>query len=198
MAYRTVGFLLAALIFAALLNSAPAAAQQPGAAVPEIRIAVVDIIALTRNAALTKDIARQITKFRSDFDVQIRKEEEDLRKANDALNRKRPILSPEAFDLERKKFDERLRGAQNLVQERQRLLARIRSAGEAEFRRQISLATIEIANKRNLTLILRRREIIMIADAFDATKEVLAILDRNMPAFLVPKELLNPGPNPGK
>jgi outer membrane protein len=120
--FRPLTWFVAAL---ALVLCAPANAQQkpaetasPGA----VRMAVVDLARIANEGSLFKSVGQQLEEYRSSFQAMVQAEEEELRKADQELARKRAILSPEAFAAERRKFEERITELQKLGQERKQRL----------------------------------------------------------------------------
>ena len=70
-------------------------------------VAVVDIQRVMRDSAAAKSIQGQIEKMRGSYQQEITKQENELRNAEQELNRQRTLVSPEAFNERRRQFDER-------------------------------------------------------------------------------------------
>ena len=102
-----------------------------------VKMAVIDMNEIRRNAAAVKDIRAQVENLRAAFQTEIKNEEEELRAANQELGRQRAILSSEAFTEERRKFEQRLAGVQRKVQQRKQNLDK--ALNDAMFEVQKSL-----------------------------------------------------------
>ncbi len=181
-----------------MIFAAPALAQQAKPAKEQaapkvipiiIPLGVLDVRAILRNAGAVKSIRDQITKYGNQFEKEVQKERDDLRKANQELARQRTILAPEAFAEERRKFEQKVVDVQRLVQKRQRELDKSRDEAMAAVNKAYIKIVTDLAAERDLAIILRKTQIAYSAPALDITKEVLALLDKNLPTVKV----ANPG-----
>ena len=187
---------LLAALFGIMIFAAPALAQQAEPAnikaTPEIiplRIpfGILDVQAILRNASAVKDIRGQISKYGIQYEKEIEKERDDLRKANQELARQRTILAPEAFAEKRRKFEQRVVDVQRLVQRRQRELDKSRQEAMSAVNKAYIEIVRTLADKRNLAVILRKNQMAYSAPTLDLTKEILALLDKKLPTVKVAK-----------
>ncbi|MDP6786047.1 MAG: OmpH family outer membrane protein [Rhodospirillales bacterium] len=166
----------------------PVAAQEPArVGTLRVKMAVIDMNAVRRNAAAVKDIRIQVEKFRAAFQAEIKKEEEELRTANQELGRQRAILSPEAFTEERRKFDQRLAGVQRKVQQRKQNLDKALNDAMFEVQKSLNKIVVELAKEHSLTLVLRKEQTVLVAKPLNITEVVLQRLDSAMPTIKVPE-----------
>ena len=182
---------------------APVLAQQksvrPNDPNAPMKLAVVDVARVTQTAAMTRDIARQIDARRKSLKSEIQAGEEDLRKADQELQRQRVLLSPAAFEEERKKFENRVRQMQTKVQESNEILGKLRQAGERDFQIQLAKALVKIANEQGYNLILRKHNVVMLnAETFDITDSVIKLMDKAVPSYKIPEPKAAPAPATGK
>lgn len=166
----------------------PAAQPKPAAPAPAedaekilVKIAVLDVDTIRRDAAAAKDIRDQINKYRVSFQTAIQKEEDELRNANQELTRQRTILSPEAFAAERKKFEDRLVDVQRMVQKRKDDLDKSYNDAMRVVNDALNDIVVELANQESLTLILRRDQTVLVAKALEITPIVLERLNTKVP-----------------
>lgn len=187
---------LLAALFGIMIFAAPALAQQAEPAkkkaAPEIipiriPIAVLDVQAILRNASAVKNIRDQITKYGNQFEKEIEKERDGLRKANQELARQRTILAPEAFAEKRRKFEQRVVDVQRLVQRRQRELDKSRREAMSAVNKAYIKIVAALADKQKLAVILRKNQMAYSAPTLDVTKEILALLDKKLPTVKVAK-----------
>jgi Skp family chaperone for outer membrane proteins len=190
----------AGLVFAQEKKAPPApkkaqpAAAEKKAPAPEgtslgdvpLRVGIIDINAIQRDALAAKDIRDQINRYRQSFQAEIQKEEEELRNANQELARQRTLVSPDAFAAERKKFEERLAEVGRLVEQRKQELERSHGESLLAINKALQEVVIEVANEGSLTLVLRRDQTVLAAKAMEITDEVLERLNKKMPSFKVP------------
>lgn len=179
-----------------MIFAAPALAQQAEPAkkkaapkiIPiRIPIAVLDVQAILRNASAVKNIRDQITKYGNQFEKEIEKERDSLRKANQELARQRTILAPEAFAEKRQKFEQRVIDVQRLVQRRQRELDKSRKEAMSAVNKAYIEIVAALADKQKLAVILRKNQMAYSAPTLDVTKEILALLDKKLPTVKVAK-----------
>ena len=145
-----------------------------------VKIAVINISAIRQNASAVKSIAQQIGKYRTAFQVEIQKEEEALREANQELSRQRALLSSEAFAEKRREFEQRVAQVQRLVQERKNNLDRAQGESMGKVQDALNKIVTEISNKEGYNLILRREQVILANQSLDITKQVLDALNASL------------------
>jgi|TARA_B100002003_G_C13963631_1_gene466635 Skp family chaperone for outer membrane proteins len=185
----------AALIGVLVLNHPVLAQQAPPAEgktgeqkklVPvHIPIGVLDVQAILREASAVKDIRGQITKYGTDFEKEIEKERNELRKANQELARQRTILAPEAFAEKRREFEQRVVEVQRLVQQRQRDLDKSRNVAMGAVNKAYIEVVAKLADDRNLAIIVRKSQTAYSVGSLDLTKAVLDLLNTNLPKVKV-------------
>jgi Skp family chaperone for outer membrane proteins len=170
--------LLLAGLFATAIFAAPAYAQQ--------NIAVVDIQRIMRESNATKSITTQIEKQRTTYQQEITKQENDLRNAEQELNKQRTIISPEAFAERRRTFEQRVGNLQRDVQNRKRELDK--SLNGATITVQNALRDIigALVTERKYTLILIKSQTAYNAPEMEVTEEVLKRINAKLPSVKVP------------
>lgn len=154
-----------------------------------IKIAVLNLKVIRQNAKVVGSIRQQIKKYQDSFLVEIKKEEDELRNANQALARKRSLLSPEAFVDERRKFEQRVVTIQRLVQQRKIELDRVKGYALSQVELKLNEIVDRLSKERNFDLILRGSQAIFATKQLNITVEVLQLLDKQMKTISVP----NPG-----
>jgi Skp family chaperone for outer membrane proteins len=153
----------------------------------QIPFAVLDVQKILRNAKAVKNIRDQITAYGTNFEKEIEKERNELRKANQELSRQRTILAPEAFAEERREFEKRVVEVQRLVQQRQRDLEKSRGTAMLVVNKSYVEIIAKLAAERNLAMIIRKNQTAFAAPTLDVTNVVLARLDKNLPTVKVAK-----------
>jgi Skp family chaperone for outer membrane proteins len=148
-------------------------------------IAVVDMLLVRRDSAAFKKLRSEINKYREQLKNDLRAEEAELQKANRELARQRAILTPEAFRNERKKFEERVGKLQQTFQARWSSLKAIEQDAETRILDVLQKVTVEIAQKKQLIFILRKRSLVFWIESLDVTKDIITILDKKMPTISI-------------
>lgn len=152
-----------------------------------LRVIVLNLDEIRRNALVVKNIRDQIAEFRKGFQAGIQKEEDALRTANQELAKKRTILSPEAFAKERRQFEQRVVGVQKLVQKRKRQLDQAQVEAMFKVEEQLNKIISDIAQQRKASIVLRRNQTILVARDIDVTAEVLDRLNKELTQVAVKK-----------
>lgn len=146
-----------------------------------LRIAILDLAAIRRQAAAVQDINTQMGEFNKVFQQEVKKEEDALRAANQDLAKKRAILAPEAFAQERRNFEQKVVEVQRKVQEHKRALGKSRANAMVVVENELNKIIEGIAKENNLHLVLRRDLTILISRRLDITVEVLKRLNKALP-----------------
>jgi len=107
-----------------------------------LKIGIVDIESVTRQSLMAKDIARQIDIKRREFMGEIKEAETSLRSADEELQKKRVLLSPEAFNDEARKFRVKTTNLRKKVQDRNKELSQLRSVANRAMEKAIE-STLE-------------------------------------------------------
>ena len=153
----------------------------------KLPFAVLDVQKILRNAKAVKNIRDQITAYGTNFEKEIEKERNELRKANQDLSRQRTILAPEAFAEKRREFEKRVVEVQRLVQQRQRELEKSRGTAMLLVNKSYIEIIANLAEERNLAMIIRKNQTAYAAPTLDVTNLVLTRLDKKLPTVKVDK-----------
>ena len=157
-----------------------------------VRFGVVDVELIEREAAMNKDMNGQMNDLRKKLSEQVKQEEAALRKASEDLQRQKVLLAPEAFEQEVRKFRQKELEFQKKIQDRNNDFNRVRLYARNSFAQELNRALTEITKEHQFTLILRKSQVLVVADFLDITKVVLDQLNKNVPKFTIPKDVLQP------
>jgi Skp family chaperone for outer membrane proteins len=184
-------FLLFAIgVSIAWAGIAPATAQQDQTRM--VRFGVVDVEYIEREAAMNKDMNAQMGDLRKKLSEQVKQEESELRKASEDLQRQKVLLAPDAFEQEVRKFRQRELEFQKKIQERNNDFNRVRLFARNKFVGELNRALADIAKEHQFTLVLRKSQVLVVADFLDITPVVLAQVNKNVPKFAIPADVLKP------
>ena len=150
-----------------------------------IKIGVIDINMIIRDALAFNSIREQIAKYRKVFQAEIQKEEEALRDANQELTRQRTLLSAEAFTEKRKDFEKRVADVQRLVQQRKQNLDRVQGAAMEKIQKSLQDIVTAFALEQDISLIVRQDQTLLASNTLLITKVVLDRLNSVMPTVKV-------------
>ncbi|MCW5699645.1 MAG: OmpH family outer membrane protein [Rhodospirillales bacterium] len=153
-----------------------------------LKIAILDIDRVLRNAVAVQDIQGKLRTHREAYRIEIQKEEEEIRAAHIQLGESKDGLTDEAYENQQKRLNERVSAAQAMTQKRRRMLDEARAKAMTIVQTTLNTIVAEIANERNLTLILRKDQTVLAATQLEITEEVLMRLDTKLPVV----EVLSP------
>ena len=148
-------------------------------------IVVLDIGAIRRDAASVKSIRDQIVSFQGTLQGDIQKEQEALSAAQQNLAKKQTLLSPEAFAEERQKFEQRVVGVQQMVQNRRRNLEGSQGKAMLQVERALNEIVANMAAKNGYSVVLRRAQVVIVDTSLDITAAVLHELNAKLPTVAV-------------
>lgn len=149
------------------------------------KIAIINVDMIRRNAAAVQDIRNQISTFRTTFQADIQKEEDALRKAQQEVARQRTILSPEAFETERRKFEQSVVAVQRKVQKRKQTLDQAQSMAMAIVEKKVNEVVAELVKEHKLSLILKKTAAVFATPQLNISQAVLDLLNKQLPKVKV-------------
>lgn len=160
-----------------------------------LKIGIVDIEFVTRQSLMAKDIARQIDIKRREFMSEIKEAETSLRGADEELQKKRILLSPEAFNDEARKFRVKTTNLRKKVQDRNKELSQLRSVANRAMEKAIATALSKITKVNGYNLVFRYSpQVILVRPNFlDISKPVLTQLNKDNPVYDVSNIKLKDG-----
>ena len=161
--------------------SGPAAGQPIIAPI----VAVVDIDRIRETSNAAKSVRDQLEKHRNAFQDEISKQENELRNAEQDLNKQRSVLSPEAFNQLRQQFEQRVAEVQRQVQSRRRQLESAMATSMTEVNRAVVDSVQEVATAHGANIVLPKSQIILVDKAMEVTDEVLATVNKKLQAVKV-------------
>lgn len=149
------------------------------------KVAVIDLQKIMKESKATVSIHDQVEKKRDQFQKDITKDEERLKKRDKELGEKHNVLSPEAFDKERKDFAKDVEGVQRGVQKKRIQLDRAYAKAMSEVQAQISEIVKGIAKENGISITFPASETLFYAENLDITDQVLKQLDQKLPKVTV-------------
>ncbi len=172
-------FLFSLLVVLAVSTTSAQAENVP------LNLAIVDINAVLGKALAPKSIREQVNAIKKKYRQEVQTEEEQLRKANQELAQKQALLSKEAFNEERRKFELKVREVQKAVQQKDQNLQSARLVAQNKVKEALRKVVLDIAQKKGFTLVLRREQTIVVADQLDITADVIESLNKQLPSIKV-------------
>ncbi len=178
-----VAALLAAFLWMAVHSGL--GAQEPDSPV----FAIIDVQMVLSESTAVKSLSRDIEERRGQYQGELRKKEEALRKADQELTRQRSILSAEAYAQKRGELEQKVATHQREARKRKRGLEQLFAGGMSKVRNELAKIAKEIAEERGLDLILSKATVVVVKPKFEITKEAVKQLNARLPEVPLAQEL---------
>ena len=152
---------------------------------PNTSIGVLDLNRVLLDAKAAKKAAEEIDKIAKEIEKELLNSDELMISEQNKLIEAQSIMAPEAFELKRKEYEEKV---QNYNIERQNKLISVDKLVEGS-RNQIldKLKPIleDISDAKGITVILEKGTVLLNAETMDITDEVIKILNKELPKIEV-------------
>lgn len=148
-------------------------------------VATIDFQRIQRDSSAGKSIKAQLDKQAAAHQQEIAKQENELRNAEQELNRQRTLISPEAFNERRRQYEQKFANLQRDVQNRKRDMNNSVVAAERVMEQSLQTVVEQLVTERKLSLVLRKELTVYTAPEFEITDEVMKRLNAKLPSVKV-------------
>ncbi len=155
---------------------------------PNTSIGVLELNRVLLDAKAAKDAAEEIDQIAKNIEKELIDSDEKMIKEQNKLVEAQSIMAPEAFELKRKEYEEKV---QNYNIERQKKLMSVEKLVESsrnEILDNLRPILEEIADTKGITVILEKGTVLLNAEAMDITDEVIKALNKELPKIEVSLE----------
>ena len=155
---------------------------------PNTSIGVLDLNKVLLDAKAAKKAAEEIDKIARDIENELVKSDENMINEQNKLIEAQSIMAPEAFELKRKEYEEKV---QNYNIERQNKLLSIDKLVESsrnEILDKLKPILEEMSASKGITVILEKGTVLLNAETMDITDEVIKSLNKELPKIEVSLE----------
>ncbi len=152
---------------------------------PHTSIGVLDLNQVLLDAKAAKNAAEEIDKIAKDIEQELINSDEDMINEQNKLIEAQSIMAPEAFELKRKEYEEKI---QNYNIERQNKLVsvdRLVERSRNEILEKLKPILEEMSEKKGITIILEKGTVLLNAETMDITEEVIKTLNKKLPKIEV-------------
>lgn len=163
-------------------SASPAGAQQGNAGAVAVKVAVINMELIVREAKARASIDSQLEESRQKMIGEARKEEEKLRQAEEELVSQRNILSPEAHRQKEEEYNKKVVEAQRLLQAHRVAIVEAERKAMRDFQAVLSEVVSSVTKEHGITLLFRLKGVVLAHPQFDITPIVLAGLNRDLPS----------------
>ena len=155
---------------------------------PNTSVGVLDLNRVLLDSKAAKKAAEDIDKIAKDIENELISSDENMVKEQNKLIEAQSIMAPEAFELKRKEYEEKV---QNYSIERQKKLISIEGLVESSRNKildELKPILEEISEKKGITVILEKGTVLLNAETMDITDEVIKNLNKELPKIEVSLE----------
>ena len=152
---------------------------------PNTSIGVLDLNRVLLDAKAAKKAAEEIDKIAQEVENELIKSDEIMISEQNKLIESQPIMAPEAFELKRKEYEEKV---QNYNIERQNKLISVEKLVETsrnEILDELKPILEEMSETKGITVILEKGTVLLNAETMDITDEVIKALNKKLPKIEV-------------
>ena len=152
---------------------------------PNTSIGVLDLNRVLLDAKAAKNAAEEIDKIAKIIEDELKNSDEKMIKEQNKLIEAQSIMAPEAFELKRKEYEEKV---QNYNIERQNKLLsvdRLVENSRNEILDKLKPILEEMSEAKGITVILEKGTVLLNAETMDITDEVIKALNKELPKIEV-------------
>ncbi|AJD52209.1 MULTISPECIES: OmpH family outer membrane protein [Thalassospira] len=162
-----------------------ASAQENAAGNTEAVVMIVDFEGIMREASAMQDMTKQIKTRQEAYQQEIEKRQQGLRKEEQEIAQQRTLLSADVIQQKQKEFQQKVADFQKFAQGRNRILDQALNESRVKFQKTLIEVIADVAEQRKATLVLHKSQVILHANAMDASKEVFDLVNKAMPTLTV-------------
>ena len=155
---------------------------------PNTSIGVLDLNKVLLDAKAAKKAAEEIDQIAKNIENELVVSDEEMINEQNKLIEAQSIMAPEAFELKRKEYEEKV---QNYNIKRQNKLISVEKLVETsrnEILNNLKPILEEISESKGITVILEKGTVLLNAETMDITDEVIKTLNKKLPKIEVSLE----------
>ena len=174
--------LSAALTFG-VFSATPAAAQS---SVPAPQIGVIDVLGILNESLAGKGVALEYEKRINELQNEAQDLSEKFQAEEEELRQQQSLLAPDVFRPRVEEFQQRFQESNQQVGENKQRIDLARDIALRQLNAAVIQAAQQVAQENGLNMILYRQQLLFFNQGFDITRQVLAIVDREVPTVEFP------------
>lgn len=144
-------------------------------------IVTINIQSILADSSAAKDAKSQIDAKRNQYQNELKKIEEKLRKEDQTLAEQRSLLSPEALEGKKREFAQQVTNAQKEVQEKRERLGEAYNDAVGDIQGAVMKIVADMAKQRGFKVVIPTNNLVYATPDLDITQEVLTQLNKDLP-----------------
>lgn len=179
--------LAAVAVLAVVITVASDAQAQNASANPETiaTVMVVDYNGIMREASAMVDAKKQIRDRQVAYQQDIETRQQGLREEEKQLAQQRTLLAADVFQEKQRAFQQKVAEFQKFAQARSRVLDQALAEVQGGFAKALNDVIAKVAEERGATLVLQQGQVVLFANAMNATKDVFDRVNKQVPTIKV-------------
>ena len=179
---RLTLLLLCCAVFAAPPARAADAPKPPaaGTPLPAPHIAIIDVQRILEESLAAKSVQKQLETQRAKFQTEIEKEENELRQAEQDLDKAHSTLAADAYNEREQQLRQRFLGVERHVQARRKMLDQSFTDSMNTVRSSLLDIVNAVAQEHGVNMVLIKQQVLWSAKELDVTDEVLGRLNQKL------------------
>ncbi|MFV1849870.1 MAG: OmpH family outer membrane protein [Thalassospira sp.] len=179
--------LAAVAVLALGFTVASDAQAQNASANPETiaTVMVVDYNGIMREASAMVDAKKQIRDRQVAYQQDIETRQQGLREEEKQLAQQRTLLAADVFQEKQRAFQQKVAEFQKFAQARSRVLDQALAEVQGGFAKALNDVIAKVAEERGATLVLQQGQVVLFANAMNATKDVFDRVNKQVPTIKV-------------
>ena len=154
-----------------------------------VSLAVVDFRGVLAKSDAARNIRSEVDKKRQELRKYFLEVENSLREEQQALSKKRSVVTAEAFEKRARKLKEKVHSAQKLAQTNNQKLKKSFDQSMDKVQKELLRIVAEVAEETGAGVVLFRSAIVIAVKKLDISKEVLQRLNKKLPNVKVNFEM---------
>lgn len=170
------------------------AALPPGQPPPAPVVGLVDPQAVLANSTALTQVRDEMERRRARLNEAVQREQAAWREEQQRLATERGSLTPDQIRQRERDLQDRITNAQSSFRDRQRNNDQIAQQVLQEIQQALEVVISQVAQSRNINLVLTRQAVILVNGPFDLTEEISTQLNRTIQRVQIPAEDAAPAP----
>ena len=155
---------------------------------PNTSIGVLDLNRVLLDAKAATGAAEEIDKIAKDIEEELKNSDEDMIQEQNKLIEAQTIMAPEAFELKRKEYEEKVQNYNILRQNKLMSVDRLVESSRNKILDELKPILEGISETKGITVILEKGTVILNAETMEITDEVIKALNKELPKIEVSLE----------
>ncbi|MCL2504856.1 MAG: OmpH family outer membrane protein [Alphaproteobacteria bacterium] len=152
---------------------------------PASVVAVIDIQKIMEEALASKEIQKKLDARRSQFQAEITKEENELRKAEKELAAMRDTLAVHEYSKREQQLKQRFSAVESYVRTRRKVLDQSYTIAMDAIRKAVISIIEEVSLQKGINIVIVKQNIIWTNRKLDITSDVLTLFNKKIPKINV-------------